>query len=369
MGPATTKRQKLRIAVVDPAAYSPPYDYYFLRRISEFAEVDFYTSMPRVNKIYVERLEALNVKLKIYNIANRKHTTGIFSYLKLWSDILKNKRRYDRIHFIWMAVPIIDLIGFWIVRSKLVFTLHNPTPHEYRGKRYLPFALAYRLSRRVIFVSEWSRKAFLNSYGRKGEKSLTLPHGAMPLQPLTDPRARGGGLTKPPMTSNRLVFWGAIRPYKGVDFFNSVLEDSRGKSYELEIYGRWAKNLKDLKETLEKKCYVRDEYVPLSLVESLFEQRPVFVLPYSAATQSGVFYNILFHRQLFVASDVGDIGEFCRSAKIDGLLFDRSDVDSFFEALRYALKEEQAIERKIEQALQKGYLWNYSDELLAAGYG
>ena len=181
--------------------------------------------------------------------------------------------------------------------------------------------------------------------------------------PLT-PRPQSGepNQTKDGIADFRtIVFWGRIQPYKGVNVIERLIKDKRTHDLKFKVIGRWDKQLTGLKTRLIDVCEIRDEYVQLSDVEKLFKPRPLFILPYESGSQSGVFYNLLYHKQVFVATDVGEMGLCLRSCGLDGLLFDAHSVESFLRAVEFARTNQEAILARLEQVSALQYGWQYDE--------
>jgi glycosyltransferase involved in cell wall biosynthesis len=110
-----------------------------------------------------------------------------------------------------------------------------------------------------------------------------------------------------------LLFFGLIRPYKGLDLLLQAFKrlDDRyylviaGESYEdYAPYRAMLAGHEAEGRTLQQVRYVKDEEVPL-----LFSAADLCVLPYRSATQSGVV-SIAFHFEVpVVVTDVGGLRE------------------------------------------------------------
>lgn len=160
--------------------------------------------------------------------------------------------------------------------------------------------------------------------------------------------------TSSPKRANKLIFFGFIKDYKGVDIFlQSVLD-----SINIEISGKWDKSLQALKKELshKKNIHIQDTFLTLEELERLIEQNGIFILPYKKGTQSGVVYTLLFYNKVFITSDTGETSELLRKNNLSKLIFDRDNPQSILDAFTYAQKNYDAIRDKM-RVISKDYQW------------
>ena len=108
-----------------------------------------------------------------------------------------------------------------------------------------------------------------------------------------------------------VLFFGLLRPYKGVDVLLEAFRDLGGA--ELWIVGRpFGVDLHALRESAARapgRVRFVPRFVPDEEVPALFRRADVVVLPYRDAEQSGVLYTALAFGKPLVLSDVGGFGE------------------------------------------------------------
>ncbi len=91
-----------KIAIIDASSRGLPYDYYFIKELTKYYDVDFFYSNTQFNYEYIELLKNIkNVSLYEYKISGYKKTTSIKNYFKLLFNILKKQNQYQKIHFFW----------------------------------------------------------------------------------------------------------------------------------------------------------------------------------------------------------------------------------------------------------------------------
>lgn len=112
-----------------------------------------------------------------------------------------------------------------------------------------------------------------------------------------------------PRYTGRVLFFGRINPYKGVD---NLLEIVRlCKSIQFDVVGRIDIQVKEAVEELGKESNVtlNNGYVTNEDMERVFINADWVILPYHSATQSGVVIDAYRYARPVVAFDVGAISE------------------------------------------------------------
>lgn len=251
--------------------------------------------------------------------------------------------------------------------TKTITILDNVIPHE---QRFFDKSFTrYFLNRNSGFVamSEKVKRDLLSL--RPDAQVVLLPHplynhfGAK--QDRLSAREKLG--LKPNLKT--ILFFGLIRDYKGLDLLIeafSTLDDS----YQLVIAGETYGSFEMYQKLIDRSAnrdrisvfaeYISDQRVPL-----FFSAADVLVLPYRAATQSGVTA-IAYHFDLpIIATDTGGLKELVLDSKT-GLIVDRVDADSIAESILKFFNEFEPsdFEPHIAQ-LKKDLSWQkFSDDLI-----
>ncbi len=139
----------------------------------------------------------------------------------------------------------------------------------------------------------------------------------------------------------RLLFFGIIRDYKGLDLLIKAMALLAG-DYELiiagEVYGSFDKYQEIIDHlNLKSKIKLFNHYIPDDQVTNFFSASDVCVLPYKSATQSGII-SISKHFEVpIIATDVGGLKESFEHLKSGYLVNEISPlaiaqgIDAFFE--------------------------------------
>ncbi len=231
----------MRIHVVDPSAYTPPYDHALCRALGNAgADVELYTSRFAYGDVppadgYVRREW-------FYRLGHRGSVAGRRSRARLALKLIEHVPdmvRYRRaaigadvVHFQWLTVQPLDvhLLPWrrWTplgVRPKLVLTAHDVMPREPRTGQLRAQRRLYEHFDAIIVHSEHGRARLVGELGVDPELVHVIPHGAFMYL------AEGPIGSPPPheAVGPVVLCFGLIRPYKGIDV---LLEAWRGVDSE-----------------------------------------------------------------------------------------------------------------------------------------
>lgn len=213
--------------------------------------------------------------------------------------------------------------------ARVVAIVHNAKPHE-----ALPFQ--ERLTRWV-----------LGSCDGLVAHSTTVAHDLAGLVPNVDvvvtPMPPHVTVQAHPLPTAgqelRLVFFGFVRPYKGVDIALEALAILRERGFKarLTVAGEfwepvepWYRRIEDL--GLNDHVEIRPGYVSDSAVDALLAEHHAVVMPYRSATQSGVVPVAMAAARPVIASRVGGLAEFVTDG-VNGTLAEPGDAASLADAI------------------------------------
>ncbi len=281
---------------------------------------------------------------------------GFLNYLKMLTRLFFKRADYSAIHFQFQILkgPIawIELFFFKIIREKFVFTMHNPVPHGYsREKTYWIFHHIAQYVKQFVFVSSFSHDRFVRDYNYEG-KSTIFPMGLMPLEP-NEPLPE----IKSSPAEMAVIFWGNVKPYKGIELLTEMVESGLFPEIQFETYGKWDPGINLLKAELENRgVTVVNRFLEASELQILLKRPAVFIFPYRDMSQSGVLYTLLFYGSLFITSDCGDDAHFARRHGMEKAIFNRNNVQSIRNALDYVIAHRKDLIEKITDIRPK-YRW------------
>lgn len=350
---------EIRIAVVDPASFVLPYDFYFIRSLlTQGIEIDFYYSRTIANLSLVDNFKHDNLVLHAFDVSSTvaPRSKGLLNYLRMCWQLFLSRKKYAAIIWQFPILPIFDLCVFGTLGRKLWLTVHEDTGAAGRKSPSTMLRLLWNISGKLIFVSGAVKAKFLTARPHLAGRSLLAQLGAMPVIPEDDHL----DIPVTGFPERTLVFWGLVKPYKGVEFLGEVSKYQFSKEFRIEIHGKWHKSLRAVRTYLAGLgIQIRDEFLDNDELRRLLSRPVLFVLPYHSSTQSAVLYTLLHYGCVFVATDVGDLGAFLRKHGMQQLLFNMGDLKSFENAVSYAYSNFKELRTRM-LAIRAQYSWIHS---------
>jgi glycosyltransferase involved in cell wall biosynthesis len=321
----------VRVLLADPPAYTPYYDHELASALARAgADVELVTSRFRFGRVPAP--DGYRRSELFYPLSSRLFTR---SPLRIPLKALEHpfgmlqlaQRRADVVHVQWLAAPQLD--GRLLrLRAPSVFTAHDLLPRRTASKVGLWRRLLHRFDR-VVVHSERGRETL----AELGVDAHVIP---LPVSP-SDVERRDDGRT--------LLFFGIIRPYKGLDDALEVVR--RIGDARLLVAG-------DPAQPIERNGVERVEwrlgYLPEDEVERALGEGTVALFPYRPELdQSAALAKALGAGVPVVCYDVGGIAEPVKRFGA-GRAVPPGDVDALTEAARELLDDEDALARAREGA-------------------
>ena len=313
----------MRVHVVDPSAYTPPYDHALCSALAGAnTEVELYTSRFVYGPVaaadgYVRRelfyRAALGAPGGRVRMASKlvEHVPGMLRYRHV-------ARAADVVHFQWLPVQYLDRHLLPARRSKdgrrrpLVLTAHDVLPREPRRGQLAAQRRLYDRFDAIVVHSEHGRTRLIDELGADEERVHVIPHGAF-----THLAKRPPGEPPPPPpfeTDKRVVLcFGLMRPYKGIDVLLNAWRGVEGEApigdAELWIAGMPRMDISALQAAAPASVRFVPRFVTDDELPAYFERADLVVLPYLQADQSGVLFTALAFGKPLLLSDVGGFPE------------------------------------------------------------
>jgi glycosyltransferase involved in cell wall biosynthesis len=349
----------MRVHVVDPSAYTPPYDHALCQALGEAgAEVELYTSRFAYGSVPVPR--GYVRRELFYRRAHVRSSDGRRSRLSLAlklaehvPDMLRYRRAAraaDIVHFQWLTVQPLDLhllpprrVGTrphpnTSARPKLVLTAHDVLPREPRPGQLSAQRRLYERMDAVVVHSEDGRRRLTDELGIDPERVHVIPHGVLRPWEQTPGWREAGPAPQSPFAFDQalprelrgvqgpvVLFFGLLRPYKGLDV---LLEAWRGVEGDAEL---WIVGM---------------------------PRASLVVLPYREIDQSGVVFTALGAGAPLLLSDVGGFPDIARTGA--ARLVASGDPSALRGALSELLGDPEAIASMATRARVAGateYAW------------
>jgi glycosyltransferase involved in cell wall biosynthesis len=213
-----------------------------------------------------------------------------------------------------------------------VAIVHNPIPHEQRPfDRVLTRTVLRRLRGAVVHAE--------TSLATLSRVAPGLPAAAVPHPPNLEIAATD----LPPAPPYRLLFFGLVRPYKGLDIALEALAElaRRGVPVELLVTGEFWEPVQTYRRQLDAlglggRVELRPGYVRDEEVGGLLAATHLVVAPYRHATQSGIVPIAGRAGRAVVATAVGGLAEQVVDG-VNGTLAPPSDAHALATAIERAL--------------------------------
>lgn len=294
--------------VVDPPAYTPPYDHALARALADAgAEVELYTSrfpygeMPApvgyvVHDFFYRRSARIGgPRASRLRSAARvaEHVPGMLRYRRAAAGA-------DLVHFQWLALQQLDVL--LLPRDvPVVVTAHDVLPHQPRLGQRAALRRLYERADAVVVHSQRGRERLVAEAGLDPRQIEVFPHGVF------DPAAVTGAALPAELAADDgrpvVLHFGLIRPYKGVEV---LLEAWRGiDDAQLWIVGMPRMDLGALRAVAPPGVRFVPRFVSEGELDACFTRADIVVLPYLGGDQSGVLNTALGYGVPLVASDIG----------------------------------------------------------------
>jgi len=304
----------VRVDVVDPSAYTPPYDHALCAALARAgAQVRLQTSRfgygPVPPPDGYERVERFYRRGGGAPGSARRFAAKVAQQVP---DMLAYRRAVattaaaDVVHFQWLTVQPVDV--HLLPRGRpVVLTAHDVLPREPRRGQLAAQRRLYERVDAVVVHSEHGRRRLVEALGIAPTKVSVIPHGAF--EHLTHvagerPLPEALAAVRRPV----VLCFGLIRPYKGVDVLLDAWRTADVDA-ELWIVGMPRMDVAPLRAAAPPSVRWVPRFVPDDEVAAYFRRADLVVLPYREIDQSGVLFTALAFGAPLLLSAVGGFPE------------------------------------------------------------
>jgi D-inositol-3-phosphate glycosyltransferase len=261
-----------------------------------------------------------------------------------WLSVARRLRQLDVdaiVFMYWMPffAPAFSTIAARLKRSgvRILAVVHNALPHErHTGDRFLS----------TTFLNKMDAAVVLSAAVKKSvqELSPTLPVQVIP-HPVYDhfgglvTRANARAQLNRSSEQPLLLFFGLVRPYKGLSVLIDALSIAKAKipDVHLIVAGEFYGDPLSIQEQISghdmaDAVTLINEYIPTERVPVLFGAADVVVQPYLTASQSGIVQAAFHFERAVIATDVGGMSEAVRNPEA-GFIVPPGDADALADAI------------------------------------
>ncbi len=356
----------MRVHIVDPSAYTPPYDHALCRALAAAgADVELFTS--RFAHGPVAPAEGYERRELFYRAAARARGARTRRAVKLAEhvpDMLRYRRAArsaDIVHFQWLAVQHLDGQLLPSRRSAagamrpLVLTAHDILPREPRPAQREAQRRLYDRFDALVVHSEHGRLRLTRELGIEEARVHVIPHGVLrpwegqPELPLPAELRDGRGPV--------VLFFGLLRPYKGLAVLLEAWREVEGA--ELWIAGSPRMRLGALRASAPAGVRWLTRFAADGEILALMRRASLLVLPYREADQSGVALTALGAGLPLLLSDVGGFPELAATGA--ARTFPQGDASALAAALQELLGDRNSLARMAQRATDAAdgaYSWD-----------
>ncbi len=267
--------------------------------------------------------------------------------------------------------PSLTAISRWIkqhTKTKIVYICHNVLPHDGGGFFDRRLAMAVLRQGDAFVVHSEQDRLWLHTLLPHAQvtKANHPTYADLAQQSQNQPRPPSDELLPPASDVPTLLFFGFVRPYKGLEYLIQalalVLKQMQVRLLVVgefwsssEFYERYARQF-----GVEHAITFVNRYVPNEELKFYFDQANVVVLPYISATQSGVVQLAFGFGKPVITTRVGGLHEVVHDG-VNGLVVPPQDEEALANAIVRYFKEQ--LQERFESYLateqgQSSFSWS-----------
>ncbi len=343
----------VRVHVVDPSAYTPPYDHAFCHALAAAGADEVMLVTSRFAYGAVPPADGYARRELFYRAALGPPGSRVRAACKLAEhvpDMLRYRRlarHADVVHFQWLSVQHLDAHLLPQRRSAsgarrpLVLTAHDILPREPRPGQLAAQRRLYARFDALVVHSTHGRTRLTGELGIDPARVHVIPHGAFAHLADRPPQPAPFQTDKPVV-----LCFGLMRPYKGIDL---LLDAWRGvEDAELWIAGMPKFDIAPLRRSAPPNVRFVPRFIGDAELPAYFQRADLVVLPYREIDQSGVLFTALAFGKPLLLSDVGGFPEVAATGA--ARTFPAGDVPALHTALRALLSDPATLSTMAERA-------------------
>jgi glycosyltransferase involved in cell wall biosynthesis len=308
----TYRRPAVRIQIVDPPAYTPPYDRALAAALAAAgADVTLVTSHFRHGE--VPPVSGYAVDERFYRRPLPRplqHVPDMLAYARA-----RRRTRPDVVHWQWAPIQELD----WALTRRgggvRVLTAHDVLPRVARPLQTAGQRRLYAGMDAVVVHTAHGRERLIAEAGVDPDRVHVIPHGAFThladVVPAAPPElaALGAGAEGAPPAA---LLFGLLKPYKGLDVLYEAWRALDGPDAQLWVVGAPRMALPEPPPGV----VVVPRFVSDAEAAWCLQHAALTVLPYRDIEMSGVLFSALGLGRPLLLSDVGGFPEIGAAAHV-----------------------------------------------------
>ncbi|KYG78195.1 glycosyltransferase [Roseivirga spongicola] len=278
---------KRKIYIIDLAERSPAYNKELHKALkengssAEYVDSTFKSNMWGYVKYFPQKKGLLFKHFKFINL--------LLNHLFFYRSILKSKH-LTTLHFQWLPLFDKTSLELFILKRlkkrghKLVLTIHNVLPHDSNLTFKSRFKKLYNVMDKIIVHSENIRCELINDYSIAESNIEVVRHGSLLFNPEEYSEENN--------EFSYALFFGLIRPYKGVDFLLSAWKEVNrvNPNLRLKIIGKCPDSYEEVVLSHihdDMNVEYKNIYADVSELKKYIKGASLLIFPYRAITTSG----------------------------------------------------------------------------------
>jgi glycosyltransferase involved in cell wall biosynthesis len=291
-------------------------------------------------------------------------------------------KRIKIVHFIWIVSPRLDyrLIRLLqITGRRVIYTAHNPFPHEPKAGDIRKYCRIYQKVDHVIALSQYTRNEIMANCRIVSEKISVLPHGDY--EALFSRYGFNDSLAKEvrQKAGNRkiIAFLGHIRPYKGLEVFVEafgLIKQRMPESFFLVAGSVLVGDKKEWEQKLTQSCKNDDlwtdlRFVPVEDIKAYLSVIDVLVQPYISASQSGNTVMAYAAGVPVISTNAGGLAEMTEDGKT-GYVISPGDPEAIADSVSKCFENDnyEKMSQNARRAAAEQFNWEKIADQTAAVY-
>ena len=335
-----------RVLMVDPSLFTPTYDKALSDGLAaNGATVSWVVRNTRAGEDE-DDLKEYPQALRFYRLSEggrgpRGRFTKLLKGMEHWYGLRQLARiasQYDVVHFQWTPLPVFDVAAMQRIRrtTPVVLTVHDVMPlNGASGVQVSGFDRLFDAADRLVVHTDRARSALVGR-GVPADKIAVIAHGPLTL------RCAPKKVANAPDGRWRIVLFGRLKPYKGVDLLVEALGGlSAAERDRLEVVVAGEPTIATEPILARAQALGLDERVLRFVFKRLTDQdmadlltsADAFIFPYRTINASGVLFLVADMRKWLIASPLGAFTDMLEHRPDLGTLVDPEDARALGRAM------------------------------------